>query len=349
MSGKPVFVVEEGGWLTLADPADPRGKQADPRAALDRWRRLEVLLSIETRRALELLALGKTPRPPENDGAEVLESEPMPGIRVLALRSPTLPPAKHTNAYLIGEERLIIVDPAPYEDEERERLLDRVERLTDRGAQIEAIVLTHHHGDHVGAAGWLSDRTGAPIIAHAVTRDLVGARAPVSRVVREGDVLELGGDFRLEVMFTPGHAPGHIVLRDLRPGARATIAGDMIAGIGTIIIDPPEGDMAEYLFQLGRMRALPNAVLYPAHGDPQVDGHAKLDQYVAHRLKREEKVFAALAKKRGEATPFELLADAYDDTPALLYPLAARSCLAHLLKLAKDGRASQSGEKFRAA
>jgi glyoxylase-like metal-dependent hydrolase (beta-lactamase superfamily II) len=345
MSIKPVFVLDRSGWTILADDGDPSGKQADPGEILERWQRSETLLSLKTRRDLELLALGRTPRDTEIDPHE---SEPLPGFRVLALRSPTLPPAKHTNAYVLGRERLVVVDPATYEQDERDKLLDHLERLTDRGARIEAIVLTHHHGDHIGAAAWLSDKIGAPIAAHRITGELTGARASVTRFLDEGDIIDLGGDFQLGILHTPGHAPGHIVLRDLRPHGRAMIAGDMIAGIGTIIIDPPEGDMAVYLAQLGRMRALPNAVLFPAHGEPQVDGHAKLDHYVAHRLKREKKVYAALLEHRGEATPFDLLPRAYDDTPALLFPLAARSCLAHLLKLAKDGRVAEQGEKFRA-
>ena len=125
------------------------------------------------------------------------------------------------------------------------------------------------------------------------------------------------------------------------------VVGDMVAAIGTIIVDPPQGDMATYIAQLRRLRALPEAVLVPAHGPPIAHGHAKLDAYVAHRLMREEKVFAALTRA-GEARPEDLLPDAYDDTPPGLYPFAARACLAHLEKLVVDGRAVERGGRFEA-
>lgn len=278
-------------------------------------------------------------------------TEPIPGIRALPLRTPTLPPARHTNTYLVGEERLLIVDPATYEGEERDKLLDHVERRIARGARVEAVVLTHHHVDHIGAATWLSDQLQAPIAAHPITKDLVEKKIPVTRTLVDGEVLDLGRGFQVEVLHTPGHAPGHIVLRDLRPDLRADqrgsmIVGDMVAGVGTIIIDPPEGDMAIYLRELARLRNYPNTVLLPAHGPPQLDGHAKLDQYIAHRLKREAKIFDALKAENKASTPYDLLPRAYDDTPLLLYGLAARSCLAHLIKLTGDGKARQNGEYF---
>lgn len=276
-------------------------------------------------------------------------TEPVPGIRALPLRTPTLPPARHTNTYLVGEQRLLIVDPATYEGEERDKLLDHVERRLDRGAVVEAVVLTHHHVDHIGAATWLSDQLRAPIAAHPITRDLLEKKIAVTRTLVDGQVLDLGGGFEVEVLHTPGHAPGHIVLRDRRPDQRgAMIVGDMIAGVGTIIIDPPEGDMAIYLAELARLRSYPNTTLLPAHGPPQLDGHAKLDQYIAHRLKREAKIFDALKAENKAATPYDLLPRAYDDTPLLLYGLAARSCLAHLLKLAGEGKARRDGEYFSA-
>ena len=125
------------------------------------------------------------------------------------------------------------------------------------------------------------------------------------------------------------------------------IVGDMVASMGTIIIDPPEGNMAEYLRQLTRLRKRPQGVLFPAHGAPIVDGHGKLDHYVQHRLQRERKVLDAL-RAVGAGEPTDLLPVAYSDTPTQLYPLAARSCLAHLQKLVEDGVAEGDGVRFRA-
>lgn len=344
-------------------PPTPSGELAwaaflPAREVLRRWRDLELILPPPAKAILEVLqygAGGAAPRLRAIPGAraeELLEFEPAPGIRQLPLRTPTLPPARHTNAYVIGDERLVIVDPATYEVEEREKLEEQVHFLTRAGAKVEAIVLTHHHVDHVGAADWLGQHFGAKTLAHPITRELLRGRVKVDGTLHEGDVLHLGRDaagrtFDLGVLHTPGHAPGHLVLDDLRPGGRGLIVGDMVAAVGTIVVDPPEGNMAEYLRQLARLRALPEKVLYPAHGPPIVHGHAKLDQYLAHRRMREEKVLAALTA-RGPATPTELLDLAYDDTPRSLYPLAARACLAHLEKLVEDGRAAQTGGRFSA-
>lgn len=317
------------------------------------WRRLELLLSPPTRAALAELAasgpdlLERLVSAPSRHLEHEVELEPMPGISMLPLRTPTLPPATHTNTYLLGRERVFVVDPATYEEEEREKLWVRLENRIRGGAVIAGVVLTHHHTDHVGAAEWLRARTGAPIFAHERTRALLEGRISVDHLLAEGDHLRPDEGFELLVLHTPGHAPGHVVLVDRRPGARAMIAGDMVASIGTIIIDPPEGDMSEYLRQLERLRDRGPSVLFPAHGQPITDGQGKLEEYLQHRAMRELKVLAALEAASAPSSPEDLLPIAYDDTPPFLYGLAARSCLAHLEKLAREGRAVQEGARFR--
>ena len=249
-----------------------------------------------------------------------------PGIRVLALRTPTLPPAEHTNVYLVGPDEgpWIAVDPgSPYPDQQE--VLDRA--LAEVGLAL--VLLTHHHGDHVGGAAALAARFDAPIAAHANT----AKRLPKLAITR---LLEDGARVNdLECVFTPGHADGHLCFT--RGGY--TIAGDMVAGLGTILIDPSEGDMALYLRSLEKLLARPQTVLLPAHGPALPDGHAKLREYIAHRLMREAKVVAAL-EATDEAVG-ELVARAYADTPRMLWPLAERSLVAHLHKLAADGRARE--------
>lgn len=256
-----------------------------------------------------------------------------PGIRVLALRTPTLPPAAHTNVYLVGPEAgpVVVVDPgSPFADQQA--VLDDV--LQD--VPVAMVLLTHHHGDHVGGAAALAARWGAPIGAHPATAERLDGIVPVSQLVADGDVVH-----GLVAVHTPGHAAGHLCFEY----GDATIAGDLVAGIGTILIDPDEGDMAAYLASLERVLARiverGNATLLPAHGPPIVDGAARLREYLAHRRMREDRVLAALTERPSSLEA--LLPIAYADTPRVLWPLAERSLLAHLVKLAREGKAGSDG------
>jgi ribonuclease/clavin/mitogillin len=253
-----------------------------------------------------------------------------PGIRVLALRTPTLPPAAHTNVYLVGPDAgpVAVIDPgSPYP--EQQAVLDRV--LANLPPC--AVLLTHHHGDHVGGAAALAERWSIPIAAHAATARRLAGRVSVTQTIADGETA-----YGATAIFTPGHAEGHLcfAVRD------ATIAGDMVAGLGTILIDPGEGDMAVYLASLERLLARPPMVLLPAHGPMISDGHGKLREYLAHRLQREARVAAALRDRPRSLA--ELVAEAYDDTPRALWGLAERSLLAHLIKLARERRATDGGD-----
>lgn len=254
-----------------------------------------------------------------------------PGIRVLALRTPTLPPAAHTNVYLLGPEAgpVAVVDPgSPYPDQQA--VLDDVLAALP----IEMVLLTHHHGDHVGGARALAERWGVPIAAHAATKRRLAGRVEVSITIEDGEVVH-----GATAIHTPGHAEGHLCFAH----GDATIAGDMVAGVGTILIDPSEGDMAEYLDSLERLRARAERRLLPAHGPMIDDAHAKLTEYLAHRRMREDRVLAALSTG-GRQRIDELVAIAYSDTPPILWPLAERSLLAHLDKLVREGRAQSAGD-----
>ena len=167
----------------------------------------------------------------------------------------------------------------------------------------------------------------------------------VDRELDEGDAFVLDGPtpMRWEALFTPGHAPGHLCLHERALGA--LVVGDMVASVGTILIEPTEGDMIEYLRQLGRLERLSARVALPAHGDPIHEPSKLLRAYQAHRAMREGAIERAL-QARGGGTLDELMPDAYGDTNPAIWPIARLSLEAHLIKLEREGRAHRLGDRF---
>lgn len=269
-----------------------------------------------------------------------------PGLQGFAARTPTLPPATHTNSYALGTRDLLLVEPAtPYAEEQR-AWLGWARSLVSQGRKLRAVFVTHHHVDHVGGAAALSGELGVPLWGHALTAE----RLPELRFERrleDGDVITLEGQEpeRWEVLHTPGHAPGHLCLLERQSGT--LVVGDMVASEGTILIEPNDGDMAVYLTQLERLAALGAERALPAHGAPIEAPTALFRHYIAHRLEREGKVLEALRTAgSGGATPAELVPIAYSDTPKQAWPLAVMSLAAHLGKLVHDGAARLDEERY---
>lgn len=264
------------------------------------------------------------------------EWSPHPGVRVLPLRTPTLPPATHTNSVLLGRGELLLVEPGPTDASEVARLDAWLAEAHSRGERVVACVPTHHHADHIGALTHVHS-LGIPIWAHADTARRLGV--PVARELGDSERLQLGG-LAVTVLHTPGHAPGHLVL-DL-PDAEFSVVGDMVASIGTILIEPGDGDMGLYLASLGRLAELGRRRVVPAHGRLIEDGPAHYRSYIAHRREREARVARALSLRAEPARPSELVPEVYDDVPSALWPLAALSLEAHLLHLVESGLAARA-------
>ena len=321
-----------------------------PREALRQWEHGRALLHPPALHTLRVLSdftsaeevARKMQAPTDSVGFIPRRIEFQRGICLVSLRTPTLPPATHTNCYVLGNRELLVVDPGSDEVAELDRLVNLLERRREEGAIVKAIFLTHHHRDHVGGVAWLKDRIRAPLWCHRLTADRLSVGT--ERLLEEGDLLTLSGvpPMSFRILHTPGHARGHLCL--IEGDSRAAIVGDMVAGVGTILIDPPEGDMAEYLNQLDRLRQVPVGTLYPAHGPAIADGPQKLSEYLEHRRFREGKVLAAIGP-RG-ASIEEIVESAYDDVSPLAKAIAARSTEAILIKLAQEGQVKRDQVRY---
>lgn len=268
-------------------------------------------------------------------------------VRVLPLVTPTLPPATHTNACLIGSGgEAIVVEPATPHDDERARLLAWLRHHEGLGTHITAIALTHHHVDHVGAADWLRTELGVPLLAHELTRSRLAGVIAIDRTLADGDVLGLDGPrpLAIEVLHTPGHAPGHVCFWE--PETRTLVAGDMVAGTGTILVEATDGDVGLYLASLARLDALEPRTIVPAHGAPL--GREVLARYIAHRRAREAKILGALRELGGAREIDEIVPIAYADTPRAAWPFARLATEAHLIELAKHGIVVRAAEQWTA-
>src|SRR5438067_8181909 len=286
------------------------GEWIRPAEALRRWEAGMALLHPPAWHSLSALALGVTKAVPLlQDPSRAPWKLPMHdwvveriefqrGVILVPLRTPTLPPATHTNCLLLGDDELWVVDPGSPWPEEQQILRETLDRLESEGRKPVGVLLTHHHLDHVSGAQVL----GLPIAATRQTAELLDFK--VDRIVEDGARFAVGPR-GWRALHLPGHTRGHLCL--IEEGSGAVVAGDLVAGIGTVIVDPPEGDMTDYLASLDRLLGEKPGTIYPAHGPVVPAGVQKLQEYRVHRLQREELVAASLQKATSPATPAELV------------------------------------------
>jgi glyoxylase-like metal-dependent hydrolase (beta-lactamase superfamily II) len=224
-----------------------------------------------------------------------------------------------TRTYLIGNST--VLDPGP-------AIGSHIDAIQAAMPDLRTILITHRHGDHAPAAAPLKARTGAKIIA---PRDVLDD-AVVDQRVSGGEVLIIDG-VDVDVIATPGHTSEHVCFLTAHGDL---FTGDTILGVGTTAIFPPDGNMADYLRSLQTLRSRNPKRIYPAHGPDRDDAVALIDEYIAHRLEREQQVLDAITA--GAKTLRELRARIYPTLDFRLHGAAEIQMRAHVNKLVEEGR-----------
>jgi glyoxylase-like metal-dependent hydrolase (beta-lactamase superfamily II)/8-oxo-dGTP pyrophosphatase MutT (NUDIX family) len=290
------------------------------------------------------------------DGLGQASVELTPGVpvwlspRVLRVTAPngSMMTGPGTNAYFIGApggDDWALLDPGP-DDAAHVAAL-----LAAAPGRITRILVTHTHKDHSPAAAAIAAASGAPLFGQVASHpEWQDTDFRPDQVLADGDRIALGEGVTLRVLHTPGHASNHLCY--LLEEEKLLFTGDHLMQGSTVVINPPDGDMAVYIASLRRLLAEDLDWLAPGHGFLIDEPHAVVHKTIAHRLGREVKVLAALRDLAADGPAMEaaLLATVYADTPAHLHAVALRSLRAHLLKLQADGLAAgSSGDAWQAA
>jgi endoribonuclease LACTB2 len=333
-----------------------------PGEALERWEKSQVLISPPVLLSLKNLAdfesvenLPKTQNSKlETISEKLLENSQVvdgiipyiefnPRVICFPLKTETLPPATHTNCFIVGRKKFVVIDAASKEISEQNALHDLIDSLIERGCDCQAIITTHHHPDHFGGETALQkhlfDKFGLPIplAAHrAAAKDLTG-KVEFQKLIEDGEAFDLqhetGAEFKLKTIHTPGHASGLLAFYDEERGF--LLSGDNVINVSSVVIAPPDGNLKDYLQSLERLRNLPNLkFLCGSHGSAIFDAKGKIESYIAHRIEREKQILAAM--ENGATTVREIVEAVYVDLKPELVRLAEKSVEAHLEKIRQE-------------
>lgn len=252
-----------------------------------------------------------------------------------------------TNTYILGRDRVVVIDPGPDDATHLAALLRVI-----AGRPVDAILISHTHQDHTALAPALAASTGAPCAAfgdHRAGRSAVMAQLTAhglqsggegidrtfrpDLLLRDGQVMS--GDWgRITVLHTPGHLGNHLCFcwQD------AVFTGDHVMGWASSLISPPDGDLTDFMASCHRLADVPAAIYYPGHGAPVADPSARLRWLINHRQDRHTQIATALAQ--APATVAQITAQIYPLADPVLARAAARNVLAHLIDLAGKGYVS---------
>lgn len=326
-----------------------------PEVALHKWRQGEILCAPPILNTLKIFSDSKIQNPEskiqnllllaKSDGAHPRKIELNSHVTVFPVKTLTLPPATHTNCFVVGRREFVVIDAAsPFADEQTvlHEFIDEI--IAQDGGVCRAIIVSHFHPDHVGGERALQKhllekhQQQAPLAAHRLTAEKL-PEIEFNLFLADKEIFNLAdadeNQFVLQTLHTPGHARGHLSFYDAQTGV--LLASDNVIGASSVLIAPPEGNLIDYLNSLERLKNLPNLrFLCGSHGGAIADAKEKIATYVAHRLQREQEILAAY--KEGAKTASEIVKLVYADIKPELKNLAEKSVEAHLEKLQVEQR-----------
>ncbi len=267
-----------------------------------------------------------------------------PKVECILIPTATLPPATHTNCYVLGERggERVIVDPAVRNEEGLLELRAKIEEIQSDGSTVIGTVFTHRHPDHLGDLELIGGLYNAPVWASSQTHLAIGGEYE-EVVIRDGDAFALkgpSGDSNWGVIETHGHCPGQICLI----GESGVVSGDNCSLVGTILVPSSDGDMNHYISDLNRIRDLSPRMLFPGHGPLVANPRRLLSRYIEHREARHNRVLEAV--KSGKKRLSEIAREAYADTPDANQILSEDQTLSHLKSLVSSGLVSEDDEGY---
>ena len=269
-----------------------------------------------------------------------------PRIARLLAHNPSAFTYYGTQTYLLGERELAVIDPGPALGEHVEAILATVD-----GRTVVAICCTHTHRDHSPAARPLAEATGAPIIGCApLALETAGPRADAAfdadyapdRVLADGESIAVDG-MAMTAIATPGHTSNHLCFAY----GDALLTGDHVMGWSTTVVFPPDGDMADYMDSLHKLRGRDDRIFYPAHGLPVTNPRQYLRGLIGHRLQREKQILRLVGEQPRNIP--NIVANAYPGLDPRLVTAAGGSVHAHLLDLQARGLVDRREDQWKAA
>ena len=262
-----------------------------------------------------------------------------PGVECLPIPTATLPPATHTNCFLIGQgDDLLLVDPAIQDEEGRDIIVERLSDLESSGKRIKSILYTHRHTDHIGDRNRIKEIVDVEVLGTTETLATIGG----GTVIKEGDIIDLGDDLPWTVIETPGHCPGMVSLIS----KSGLLSADNVTMVGTILVPSADGDMHQYMRGPERLSALSPKLLFPSHGPVCAAAMRVLTRTLQHRKERHSKVLNAVMG--GWNRLEDIASSAYKDAPDAPESLVLDQTLSHLRGLVKEGLIVEKGYVFTA-